>query len=68
MKIIELNDNIILNKKFLNIFLEDKYIENVNEEIENNPKIELDNEYFQNDISYSDFYGILSQNIFECFE
>ena len=68
MKIIELNDNIILNKKFLNIFLEDKYIENVNEEIENNPKIELDNEYIQNDISYSDFYGILSQNIFECFE
>ena len=68
IKIIELNDNIILNKKFINIFLEDKYIENVNEEIENNPKIELDNEYFQNDISYSDFYGILSQNIFECFE
>ena len=65
IKIINLNDNIILNKKFLNIFIEDKLIENVNEEIENGPKIELNNEYIQNDICYSEFYEILSQNIYE---
>ena len=68
MKIIFLNDNIILSKKFLSIFLEDKIIENINDEIENEPKFELDNEYIQNDISYSDFYGIISQTVYEFFE
>jgi len=68
MKIIFLNDNIILNKKFLSNFLEDKIIENINDEIENEPKFELENEYIQNDISYSDFYGIISQNVYEFFE
>lgn len=68
IKIICLNDNIILSKKFLSIFLEDKIIENINDEIENEPKFELDNEYIQNDISYSDFYGIISQTVYEFFE
>ena len=68
IKIICLNDNIILSKKFLSIFFEDKIIENINDEIENEPKFELDNEYIQNDISYSDFYGIISQTVYEFFE
>ena len=68
LKIVKLNDNIILNKKFLDIFLEDRFIKNINEEIENEPKFELDNEYIQNDISYSDFYRIISQNFYEFFE
>jgi len=68
IKIIFLNDNMILNKNVLNIFLEDKIIENINNEIDDDEKDELNNEYIQNDISYSDFYRIISQNLFEYFE
>ena len=68
IKYIELNDKIILNKKILNIFIEDRIIENINEEIDNEPKFELSNEYIQNDISYSDFYRIVTKNIFEFFD
>ena len=68
MKIIFLNDNMILNRSILNIFLEDKIIENINNEIDDNEKFELDNEYIQNAINYSDFYRIMTKNIFEYFE
>ena len=68
IKIIFLNDNIILSKKFLNIFLEDKILENINDEVENEDKFELSNVYIQNDITYSEFYLIISRFIFEYFE
>ena len=58
----------ILKKNILNIFLEDKIIENINNDIDDEEKFELVNEYIQNDISYSDFYRIITQNIYEYFE
>ena len=68
IKIIFLNDDMILKKNILNIFLEDKIIENINNDIDDEEKFELVNEYIQNDISYSDFYRIITQNIYEYFE
>ena len=68
MKSIILEDDVILSKKILDIFLEDKNIENINNGVENEQKFEINNEYIQNDISYPDFYCIISDTFFEFFE
>ena len=58
----------ISNKNFLNIFLEDKIIENINNEINNETQIQLNNEYIQNDLNYSDYYEILTRDLYEFFD
>ena len=68
IRIVILSDNMISNKNFLNIFLEDKIIENINNEINNETQIQLNNEYIQNDLNYSDYYEILTRDLYEFFD
>ena len=68
IKLVILSDNMISNKNFLNIFLEDKIIENINNEINIESQIQLNNEYIQNDINYSDYYEILIRDLYEFFD
>ena len=68
MKIIFLDDETILNKKILKIFLEDKIIKNINVEDEPIKPTDNINEYIQNDISYPNYYEILTGNLYEFLE
>ena len=68
IKAIYLDNETILNKKILGIFLEDIIIKNINDD---NPHIKLfenTNEYIQNDINYPNYYELLTGKIFEYLE
>ena len=67
MKILYLDDDIILNKKILELFLEDIII-NVNFDYDKIKLMDNANVYIQNDISYPNYYEILISNIYEYFE
>ena len=71
MKILYLDDDMILNKKILRIFLEDIILKNVINIDNDNDKLKLNenlNDYIQNDISYPNYYEILTGNLYEYFE
>ena len=65
IKYIYLDDEMILNKKILNIFLEDIIIHNLNIDDDIEKLSENVNGYIQNDISYPNYYEILSANLYE---
>ena len=68
IKYIFLDDKIILNKRVLRIFLEDIIHKNINMDYEPIKKLENINEYIQDDISYPNYYEILSGNLYEYLE
>ena len=68
IKKIFLNDENILNKSILTIFLEDIIIKNMDSEPQYTKSIENANEYIQNDIGYPNYYEILSGNLYEFLE
>ena len=68
IKYIFIDDEIILNKRVLRIFLEDIIHKNINMDYEPIKKLENINEYIQDDISYPNYYEILSGNLYEYLE
>jgi hypothetical protein len=67
MKILFLDDEMILNKKILEIFLEDILV-NVNFDYDKIKITDNANAYIQNDLSYPNYYEILISNIYEYLE
>ena len=68
MKIFFINNENILNKKILDNFMEDIIINNIVGECESIKSNDNINEYIQNDISYPNYYDILTDNIYEFLE
>jgi hypothetical protein len=72
MKIIFLDDNNILNKKILELFLEDIIVYNNATDYDYIKKKIMDYENYNgftlNDLSYTNYYEILSGNLFDFFE
>ena len=70
IKFIFLDDETILNKQILIIFLEDIINKNININIDYDPikSLENINEYIQDDISYPNYYEVLSGYLYEYLE
>ena len=68
IKYIFLDDEMILNNKILRIFLEDIIQKNINIDYEPIKSLDNINEYIQDDISYPNYYEVLSGNLYEFLE
>ena len=68
IKYIFLDDEMILNNKILRIFLEDIIQKNINIDYEPIKSLDNINEYIQDDISYPNYYELLSGNLYEFLE
>ena len=68
MKILYLDDETVLSKKILKIFLEDIIIQNVNDDNDLIKNIDNINQYIQNDVCYPNYYDILTGNLYEYLE
>jgi len=68
MKILYLDDETVLNKKILKIFLEDIIIKNVNDDDDLIKNIDNVNQYIQDDVCYPNYYDILTGNLYEYLE